>query len=120
MRISDEPESPDPLKEAALAALKRVVDPLMDVMFDTGITVREFSRMIREIAVQSASVRITRENGRSSYSRIAIITGLARGEVARIMEKSESSFGPRIEQHPVRKVLAAWHDNQRFLGATGE
>jgi len=89
-------------------------------MFDTGITVREFSRMIREIAVQSASVRITRENGRSSYSRIAIITGLARGEVARIMEKSESSFGPRIEQHPVRKVLAAWHDNQRFLGATGD
>ena len=120
MHIPNEPESPDPLKEAALAALKRMVDPMMDVMFDTGITVREFSRMIRDIAVRSASVRIARENGRSSYSRISIITGLARGEVARIMETSEPSFGPRIEQHPVRRVLAAWHDSQRFLGATGD
>jgi hypothetical protein len=120
MHISDESESSDPLKEAALAALKRVLDPLMDVMFDTGITVREFSRMIRDTAVRSASVRIARESGRSSYSRIAIITGLARAEVARIMETSESSIGARIEQHPVRRVLAAWHDNQRFLGAAGD
>jgi hypothetical protein len=92
----------------------------MDVMFDTGITVREFSRMTRDIAVRSASARIARENGRSSYSRIAIITGLARGEVARIMETSESSLDSRIEQHPVRRVLAAWHDKRRFLGATGD
>ncbi|HEV7359018.1 MAG TPA: DUF6502 family protein, partial [Steroidobacteraceae bacterium] len=120
MHIPNEPESPDPLKEAALVALKRVVNPLMDVMFDTGITVREISRMIRDIAVRSASVRIARESGRSSYSRIAIITGLARGEVARIMETSEPSVGVRIEQHPVRRVLAAWHDNQRFLSITGD
>jgi hypothetical protein len=70
--------------------------------------------------VRSASVRIASESGRSSYSRIAIITGLARAEVARIMETSESSIGTRIEQHPVRRVLTAWHDNQRFLGANGD
>src|SRR5450432_2263419 len=102
MHISNESESPDPLKVAALAALKRVVDPMIDLMFDTGITVREFSRMIRDTAVRSAAVRIATENGRSSYSRIAITTGLSRAEVARIMETSKSSLGARIEQHPVR------------------
>ena len=120
MRISIESQPSDPLKEATFTALKRVVDPLIDVMFDTGITVREFSRMIRDTAVRSAAERVAKENGRSSYSRVAIITGLARAEVARILETTGSSFGARTEQHPVRRVLAAWHSNQRFLCANGD
>jgi hypothetical protein len=36
----------DPLKEATIVALKRVVDPLVDLMFDAGVTVREFSQII--------------------------------------------------------------------------
>jgi hypothetical protein len=120
MHISNESESLDPLKEAGLAALKRVVDPLIDLMFDTGITVREFSRVIRHTAVKSAAIRVERENGRSSHSRVAIITGLARAEVARIIETSEASLAARAEQHPVRKVLAAWHNNRRFLGVSGD
>jgi hypothetical protein len=120
MHIPNKSESPDPLKEAALVALKRAVNPLIDLMFDTGITVREFSRMIRHAAVKSAAVRIERDSGRSSHSRVAIITGLARAEIARIIETDERSLTARAEQHPVRKVLAAWYNNQRFLSAVGD
>jgi hypothetical protein len=109
----------DPLKEAAIAALKRVVDPLIALMFDTGITVQEFGRLVRDRAVRSAAARVARESGRVNNSRVAIITGLARAEVARILSTDGRSFDSGSGQHPARKVLAGWHDNPRFLDANG-
>jgi Family of unknown function (DUF6502) len=113
-------QSRDPFKETAITALKRVVDPLVELMFDTGITVQEFSRLVRDRAVRSAAARIARESGRKSNSRVAIITGLSRAEVARILETNEPSFSSRGGQHPARRVLSAWHDNHRFLAANGD
>ena len=110
----------DPFKETAITALRRVVDPLVDLMIDTGITVQEFSRLVRDRAVRSAATRVARESGRNSNSRVAIITGLARAEVARILETNEPSFALHSGQHPARRVLAAWYENHRFLAATGD
>lgn len=112
--------SQDPFKETAIVALQRVVDPLVDLMFDTGITVKEFTRLVRDRAVRSAAARIAKESGRNSNSRVAIITGLARAEIARILGANEPSFTSRGGQHPARRVLAAWHDNQRYLAANGD
>jgi hypothetical protein len=110
----------DPLKDATIATLKRIVHPLAELMFDTGVTVREFSQIMRETAVRSAARRVTREGGRDSKSRVAIITGLPRSEVARILESNDEVPGDRTRQHPARKVLAAWFENSRFLGENGE
>lgn len=120
MRAPRESRSQDPLKETTMGALKRVVDPLIELMFDAGITVQEFSRLVRERAVRSAARRIAREIGRSSKSRVAIITGLPRAEVARILTADETSFSKRPDQHPARRVLAAWYGQQKFLGANGD
>ncbi len=110
----------DPLKEATIVALKRVVDPLIDLMFDAGVTVRDFSQIVRERAVRTAAERVSKESGRDSKSRVAIITGLPRSEVARILESDDVSPTKRLGQHPARKVLAAWFDNPRFLAANGD
>jgi hypothetical protein len=120
MRSPQESRSSELLKETTIFALERVVDPLVYLMFDAGITVREFCRLIRERAVRSAVTRVKRENGRSSNSRVAIITGLARAEVARILNVEDVSSGTRPGRHPARRVLAAWHDNRRFLGPNGD
>jgi hypothetical protein len=120
MKSHSTAQSQDPFKETAITALRRVVDPLVDLMFDLEITVQEFSRLVRDRAVRSAAARIARESGRNSNSRVAIITGLARTEVARILGTTEPSFRSRGEQHPARRVLAAWHDSQRFLATNGD
>jgi hypothetical protein len=110
----------DPLKEATIVTLKRVVDPLVDLMFDAGVTVHEFSQLIRERAVQIAARRVSKESGRDSKSRVAIITGLPRSEVARILRSDNVSPSTRLGQHPARKVLAAWFENPRFLAENGD
>lgn len=70
--------------------------------------------------MRTAASRVCKESGRDSKSRIAIITGLPRSEVARILESNDASPTRRLGQHPARKVLAAWFDNPRFLAANGD
>ena len=110
----------DPLKEATITALKRVIGPLVGLMIDTGVTVHEFSHLVRESAVRTATKRVEKETGRDSKSRVAIITGLPRSEVARILKFDDVSPGKQLGPHPSRRILAAWYDNPRFLTANGD
>jgi hypothetical protein len=112
--------SGDPVKEATIVALKRVLDPLLDLMFDAGVTVQEFNKITRDRAVRIAMRRVVRDSGRQSKSRVAIITGLPRSEVTRILNSLDSAVRARPDHHPARRVLAAWHDNPRFLAPSGE
>jgi Family of unknown function (DUF6502) len=114
------PRSQDRRKETTIVALARVIDPLVDLMFDAGITVREFTKLVRERAVRRAARRVAKEGGRTSKSRVSIVTGLPRSEVARILGADDLSIESRLGQHPARKVLAAWYDNPRFLCVNGD
>jgi hypothetical protein len=119
-RVPREPHSADPIKEATVTALKRVLDPLLELMFDAGMTVQEFNKIARDRAVRIATRRVAKETGRESKSRVAIITGLPRSEVTRILSSLESVTKGKPDQHPARRVLAAWHDNPHFLGPNGD
>ena len=103
-----------------IVALKRVLSPLIDLMLDAGITVHELNQLIRECAVRTAVGRLSKESGRDSKSRIAIVTGLPRSEVARILKAKDVFSSKRLGEHPARKVLAGWFDNPRFLSANGD
>jgi hypothetical protein len=100
--------------------LKNVIDPLVDLMFDASVTVHEFCQLARERAVRTAARRVAKESGRESKSRVAIITGLPRSEVARLLKSDDVSLRRRLGQHPARRVLAAWFDHPRFLATNGE
>jgi hypothetical protein len=115
-----DPNPGDPVKEATVGALQRLLDPLLDLMFDAGVTVQEFNRIARDRAVRIATRRLLRESGRGSKSRVAIMTGLPRSEVTRILSSEDSSTDAAPGHHPARRVLAAWHDDPKFLGPGGE
>jgi hypothetical protein len=119
-RVPRDPRSEDPIKEATVVALRRVLDPLLELMFDAGMTVQEFNKIARDRAVRIATRRVAKETGRESKSRVAIITGLPRSEVTRILSSLDSVARTKPDQHPARRVLAAWHDNPHFLGANGD
>ncbi len=70
--------------------------------------------------MRAATKRVTRECGRNSKSRVAIMTGIPRSEVSKIQDSYDSPLNIPLGQHPARRVLAAWYDNPRFLAATGE
>jgi hypothetical protein len=115
-----QPQADDPIKEATILALKSILDPLLELILDTGITVHEFNKTVRERAVRVATRRVTKEIGRESKSRVAIITGLPRSEVTKILKSTDSISNMKFNQHPARRILAAWYDSPYFGTASGE
>ncbi len=81
---------------------------------------QEFNSITRDRAVRIATKRVVRDSGRQSKSRVAIMTGLPRSEVTRILNSLDSASQARPDHHPARRVLAAWHDDPRFLAPNGE
>src|ERR1035438_5555263 len=113
-------DSSDPLKNATFNALSQLLDPLVDLMFDTGVTVREFTHLFRERAVLKANQRIMNETRTNNKSRVSILTGLPRSEVTRLLsQQSRVTISPRAE-HPTRKLLSAWFEDSAFLTKDGE
>jgi hypothetical protein len=112
--------SSDPLKEATFHALSQLIDPLLGLMFDTKVTVREFTHLLRRKAVVTANNRLLREAKHSNKSRVAILTGLPRSEVTRLLARGTALGDARRVQHPTRKILSAWFDDSSFLTKEGE
>ncbi len=110
----------DPLREATTIAISRVMDPLLDLMVDVGVTVQELNTLIRERAVRNATKRVLLDTGRESRSRVAIATGIPRAEVARILKSKDRIKAIARGQHPARRVLAAWFEDDRFLSGSGD
>jgi hypothetical protein len=112
--------SSDPVKDATVSALERVLDPLLELLFDAGVTVQELNQIARNRAVRIATQRVVKESGRGSKSRVAIMTGLPRSEVTRILGELDAGPKDKPDHHPARRVLAAWHDDPRFLAPNGD
>src|SRR5260370_39734218 len=93
-------DTADPLKEATMVALERVMDPLLNLMADVNVTVQELNQLVREMAVRKATRRVIKESGRENKARVAIATGIPRSEVARILALQDSLPAPDRGEHP--------------------
>jgi len=118
--VRRKPSDTDPVREATIGTLRDVMDQLLGLMFDAGVTVQEFNHIIRDRAVRAAGTRIIREYGRISKSRVAILTGLPRSEVSKILGSVDTPSRTSFGQSPARRVLAGWYDTPRFLADSGE
>jgi Family of unknown function (DUF6502) len=95
------------------------MDPLIDLMLATGLTVHDLTAILRERAVRRAGARIVKESGREVKSRVAILTGLPRSEVGRILLAPQGAKIHHKGQHPARRVLAGWYDHPDFRAESG-
>jgi hypothetical protein len=109
----------DPIRDATILALGDLIEPLLELMFDIGITVSELNTTVRTRAVQAASKRVFRASGRSSKSRVAAITGLPRSEIAKILRPAHAENKKTRSQHVLRRVLEVWFDQRKCAPKDG-
>jgi hypothetical protein len=113
-------QASDPIKRATIDALKHIVDSLSELMFEAGVTVQQFNYLVRGRAVTAATSRVLKETGRSSKSRVSIITGLPRSEVAKISVEADDYVNGKVGQPAARRILSVWFESPRFLTPNGE
>ena len=108
------------LKLAVLAAVCRLLAPLVRLMVEAGIGVGEFHALSKAAFVQAAKDRSADEGKPVSISAIAMLTGLRRAEVrALLAAKDDGVPSPERNRHRAERVLSGWWNDADYLDADG-
>jgi hypothetical protein len=108
----------DPLKNAVLAAMRRIARPLARLMLEAGVGVGEFQAIMKTAFVQAA--QDVGDAPRPNASRIASLTGLTRREVSSLLQTPEDE-APAVERgRPrIQRVLTGWWTDPDFQDSLG-
>jgi hypothetical protein len=112
----------EPLKSAIRGAVLRLLDPLVKWLLEAGIGVADFLPLVKIAYVRAASERGSAsgaEPARPNVSRIAVITGLTRVEVAGILESGAAERPHDRGRQRAERVLSGWWNDSNFHDELG-
>ncbi len=99
-------------------ALRMLLKPLVRLLISQGVTHTDLSNAAKEVYVEMA-IRHFMIEDKINQSRIAVITGLTRKEVKRVLDKAQTA--ERIDEGFSRpgRLLTGWHSDPNFIGPYG-
>lgn len=103
-------------KEVVLSSLLQLARPLIKLCLRHGVKLGELFDVIKRVYVVEAVRHLEREKEAVSTSRITLMTGVHRTDVAQI--RSETAFAPR-ERHTASDVISQWRYDPRFCSKPG-
>jgi Family of unknown function (DUF6502) len=110
-------------KEAVLNVFASLMRPLTRVAFEYGISASEISGAVRRTYIQALEARLLDQKRATTDARLAVVSGLAKSEVAAIREASRAgaphSLRATISLDQVKNLLTVWHTHSGFSGAYG-
>ncbi len=98
-------------------ALQRLLGELAEPLMQVGITPRLFGDLAARAFVKAACKASTLRNGRINQSRVAVLTGLSRPEVRKLMRGSRRA-APRYQPRTMR-VIDGWVSDPRYITRNG-
>jgi hypothetical protein len=111
------------LKGAIQAALLRMLQPLVKWLLEAGIGVGDLQSLVKIAYVRAARDQGQRsgvESRRPNVSRIAVVTGLTRAEVTRILtEEGADRPHDRRRRQRAERVLSGWWNDAAFQDDQG-
>jgi hypothetical protein len=114
-------ERTDTLRLGLLAAYRKLMQPLVRILIRNGVSFGELAEVLKNVFVEVAARDFQLEDRKTSRSRVAIITGLTRKEVARQEEilRSGQALQMVSNLNRISRVLEGWHSDPEFTGPYG-
>lgn len=108
------------VKQELLAAFRSLMTPLIRILLRSGITLQEFSGVLKDVYVTVCAREMAVPGRRTTLSRVAISTGLTRREVAKIIRnEGKTQWGVWSNAGLAASVLEAWHTEASFVAPYG-
>ena len=101
-------------KPRTLEFLGSVLEPVIRLLLRTGVTWKEFSELSKAKFVAVATADFGIRGRPTNASRVAILTGLDRRDVAKL-RKTAPQVSAKGYQSKASQVLSAWHQDPLFL-----
>jgi hypothetical protein len=111
------------LKAAVNAAILRMLGPLVRLLLASGVGVGDFMAIVKVAYVRAARDEGRERRGeiRPNASRIAVVTGLTRAEVAAMLtEDTDERRTSERGRHRAERVLSGWWNDPDFQTPEGE
>ncbi len=108
-------ELPTPL----VAALRRVLRPLIRMMLSHGIRFQTFCDLVKSTYIQVAEVEFAIENKAQTDSRISLLTGVHRRDVKRLRSESLAASSLSLQASLSAQLLAKWSGRSESLDSQG-
>jgi len=110
----------EPIKQTLLRAYRVLLGPLVRILLRQGISFAEFSEVAKAVYVEVALKDFKVADRRTTRTRIAVITGLTRKEVKRVIDDAiKERYEPRTKFNRLGRVLVGWHTDTDFTGPYG-
>jgi hypothetical protein len=103
-------------KQRTLEFLATVLEPVIRLVLRTGVTWKEFSDLSKTTFVNVATADFGIRGRPTNASRVAILTGLDRRDVAKL-RKAPAEAPTKGYHSKASQVLSAWHHDPDFLDA---
>lgn len=106
------------IKRTLKAAVLRLLRPLVRLLLHHGVPYETFADLARWVYVDVAEKDFALEKKKQTVSRISVITGLNRKEVARLQEMTvEDNTGAIESFNRAEKVVTAWRHEYPKAGS---
>ena len=110
-----------PSTERVLAAVGRILRPIARILIRNGIPSDALTQLVRKIYVDVAAAEFQLDGKRQTVSRISVITGLHRKEVARLLGIETAGTDAVVAgRNRAATVLSAWLRDTEFLDRKGD
>jgi hypothetical protein len=98
-----------------------VLRPLIKLALRLGVAHGRFSDLAKEAYVDVSRDHFSGPGRKATASRIAILTGLTRRDVARLLkeENAGEQASPRTRFNRAARVLGAWSEDPKYLDGRG-
>ena len=110
----------DSVKQTLLGAFRVLLAPLVRILLRQGISFAEFSEVAKAVYVEIALRDFKVPAKRATRTRIAVMTGLTRKEVKRVIDEAQKErFELKTSYNRIGRVLVGWHTDPDFTGPYG-
>jgi hypothetical protein len=105
---------------ALTRALTKLLAPLVRLLLRYGVTYGAFIEVAKHVYVRVAATEFLIGRRKQSASRIAVLTGLPRKEVARLVAATDAEVTVAAEEHSrVARLIGGWRRDRRFADGRG-
>lgn len=110
------------IKSDVLAGCRVLLRPIVRLLLNSGVTWKEFAELSKTAFVEVATAEFGIRGRPTNISRVAILTGINRHEIARqraLLDNGDAGAVPTYAGSATR-VLSGWHQDPDYLGSDGK
>lgn len=102
------------------AAIYLIIKPLIALMMRNGVAFGDLITLIKQAYVEEVEHELVATNQKTTTSRIAIITGLTRKDVAAIRKQKTPELEQKASYNRAARVVSAWISDPDFCESLGQ